>query len=189
MEVREAIKRRRSVRKFDTDRQVSDEDLRKIIEAGRMAPSWKNDQPWRFVVVRSQEAKDRIADCLLNSNPAVKAVRTASALLLLIGVPEEGEVHQDKPFWLVDCGIAGEHIFLEATELGIGTVWVSMLDSPAICNAVDLPAGMECVAVFPLGFPLEEIEAKPRTGRKAFDDVVFSERFGQPFMSPDGPRE
>jgi nitroreductase len=182
VELRDVISRRRSVRKFDAERQVSDEDLRTIVEAGRMAPSWKNDQPWRFLVVRSQEQKDRIAECLLDSNPATKAVRTASALILVIGVPAEGTVHQDKQMWLVDCGIAGEHIVLQATDLGIGTVWVSQLDSDRVCSGLELPDDMQCVAIFPLGYALPEIENRPRTGRKEAKEVIFRERYGQPWV-------
>ncbi len=55
MDVKEAIIRRRSIRKFETDGRVSDADIATILEAGRQAPSWKNDQPWRFVVVRDPE--------------------------------------------------------------------------------------------------------------------------------------
>jgi nitroreductase len=169
------------VRKFDTSRQVSDDDLRTILEAARLAPSWKNDQPWRFVVVRSQELRDRLADSLYPGNPAGTAVRTASAVLLLIGVPEEGSIHQGRDYWLVDCGIAGEHLVLQAAELGIGTVWVSMLDSEQVCGAVGLPAGMQCVGLFPLGYPLGDIENKPRVPRRTFDEVVYYEGFGAVF--------
>jgi nitroreductase len=83
----------------------------------------------------------------------------------------------------VDCGIAGEHIFLQATELGIGTVWVSLLDSDGVCRVVELPAGMQCVGLFPLGYSLGEIEGKPRTSRRDFSEVVFFEKYGEPFSA------
>ena len=110
MDVKEAIIRRRSIRKFETDRPVSDADIATIVEAGRQAPSWKNDQPWRFVVVRDPDLRERVAQCLPETNPAAGTVRAASAVIVLVGVPAEGAVHQDKPFWLVDCGIAGENM-------------------------------------------------------------------------------
>ena len=180
MDVRTAIATRRSIRKFEEGREVSDADLTSILEAGRQAPSWKNDQPWRFVVVRDAELRGRVAECLPETNPAINTIKAASALIVLVGVPAEGAVHQDKPFWLVDCGIAGENMYLQATALGIASVWVSLLDSPRLCGALGLPEGMECVGVFPLGFAPEGYEPKPR-GRKDLVDIAWSEQYGRPF--------
>lgn len=180
MDVSAAIAKRRSIRKFQEGREVTDADLMKILEAGRQAPSWKNDQPWRFVVVRDTERKTRVAECLPETNPAANAVRAASALIVLVGVPDEGAVHQDKPFWLVDCGIAGENMYLQATELGIASVWVSLVDGPRLCGTLGLPEGMECVGVFPLGFAPDGYEPRPR-GRKEFADIVWAEEYGSPF--------
>lgn len=180
MDVKEAIIRRRSIRKFETDRQVSDADIATVVEAGRQAPSWKNDQPWRFVVVRDPDLRESVAQCLPEMNPAAGTVRAASAVIVLVGVPAEGAVHQDKPFWLVDCGIAGENMYLQATELGIATVWVSLVDGPRLCALLGLPEGMECVGLFPLGYAPEGYEPKPR-GRKEAADIVWSERYGRPF--------
>lgn len=178
MDVAEAVARRRSVRRFQEGREVPDADILRILEAGRLAPSWKNDQPWRFVVVRSSEMRNAIADCLPEGNPARGAIRAASALIVMLGVPEEGEIHQGKPFWLVDCGIAGESMYLQATECGVATVWVSLLNGPAVCKLLGAPEEMECVGVFPLGYAPTDLSAKPRP-RKSIEEVFFSERFGQ----------
>ena len=117
MDVRKAIERRRSVRVFDYERQVSDQDLATILGAARRAPSWKNEQPWRFVAVRSSETRRKILAALTEDNPARGAVAEASVVIVVLGVPEEGEIHQGKPFYLVDCGIAGQNLFLQAVEL------------------------------------------------------------------------
>lgn len=185
MDVSAAVVKRRSIRKFEEGREVSDADLVKILEAGRQAPSWKNDQPWRFVVVRDAAQKERVAECLPESNPAGNAIRSASALIVLVGVPDEGAIHQGKPFWLVDCGIAGQNMYLQATELGIASVWVSLLDSPRLCGTLGLPEGMECVGVFPLGYAPEGYEPKPR-GRKELGDIVWLDQAGRPFAPISG---
>jgi nitroreductase len=179
MDVAEAVASRRSIRKFQEGREIPDADIRRVLEAGRLAPSWKNEQPWRFGVVRSTETRNAIADCLPQGNPAMNAIRAASAVIVLLGIPAEGEVHQDKPFWLVDCGIAGESMYLQATELGIATVWVSLVDGPAICKLLGAPEGAECVGVFPLGYALPDAHTKARPRRPA-EEVFFAERFGQP---------
>jgi nitroreductase len=180
MDVNEAIERRRSIRRF-ADAEVTDDEVRRILEAARLAPSWKNRQPWRFVVVRSAQMKEAIAAALPEGNRAADSIRSASAVIVLVGVPAEGEIHDGKEYYLVDCGIAGEHLHLRATELGIGTVWVSLLDGATVCRVLDLPAGMECVAVFPLGRPLSEADERPRSGRRDFDDVVSLEGLERPF--------
>lgn len=180
MDVRKAIERRRSVRVFDYERPVSDRDLATILEAARRAPSWKNEQPWRFVAVRSPETRDRIVAALTDDNPARGAVAEASVVIVVLGVPEEGEIHQGKPFYLVDCGIAGQNLFLQAVELGLASVWVSLVDGPAVCRALGAPVGWECVGMFPIGYPLEgEYEKRPRP-RKATTEVCFLDRVGNP---------
>ena len=181
MDVTQAITTRRSIRKFDPERRVGDRDVATIVEAGRLAPSWKNDQPWRFVVVRSPETLNALADCLPEGNGAHRTIRAASAAIVLIGVPGEGAVHQDKEFWLLDCGIAGENVHLQATALGIATVWISLLDSPRVCGVLGTPEGMECVGIFPLGYAAPEIADRPRVPRRPVEEVVFAERYGQPF--------
>lgn len=182
MDVRDAIVKRRSIRKFEEDREVTDADLTTILEAGRMSPSWKNRQPWRFVVVRDETLRASIADCLPDSNPARNSILTASAVIVLVAVPSEGEVHQDKPFWMVDCGIAGENMYLQAVELGISTVWVSLLDGPRLCALLGLPDDMECVGVFPLGYAPEGYEPKPR-GRKELSEIAWLEGYERPFTA------
>jgi nitroreductase len=181
MDVKQAIATRRSIRKFDPDRRVGDQDLATIVEAGRLAPSWKNDQPWRFVVVRSPETLNALADCLPEGNGAHRTIRASSASIVLIAVPAEGAVHEDMPFWMIDCGIAGENMYLQATELGLASVWISLLDSRQACNVLGMPQGMECVGIFPLGYAAPETADRPRVPRRPAEEVIFSERYGQPF--------
>lgn len=180
MDVRTAIQTRRSVRRFDSARPVSDEDVAAVLEAARRAPSWKNDQPWRFVAVRSAAMKDKIVSAVPEDNPACKAIASASVIIVMLGVPAEGEVHQDKAFYLVDCGIAGQNLFLQVVELGLASVWVALVDGPAVCRALEAPAGWECVGIFPIGYPLEgEYNKSPRP-RKEIAEVCFLDRVGNP---------
>lgn len=183
MSVLEAIEKRRSVRRYDPDKAVSDEDVATILEAARLSPSWKNGQPWRFVVVRSRELLGSIADNLIEGNSATRAVRTCSALIALIGVPAEGAEFEDKSFWLVDCGIAGEHIHLQAQELGIGTVWVSWVSGKGVRALLGVPEDMEIVGLFPLGYPEPDAERKARP-RRPLAEIASHERMGVPFEAP-----
>ncbi|MHB0980529.1 MAG: nitroreductase family protein [Thermoleophilia bacterium] len=180
MDVRETIEKRRSIRRYDPDRAVSDETIATILEAARLSPSWKNGQPWRFIVVRSPDLLDSIADNLVEGNSATRAVRTCSALIVLIGVPSEGAVYENKAFWLVDCGIAGEHIHLQASELGVGTVWVSWVSGAGVRSLLGVPDDLEIVGLFPLGYPEPGHHPKAR-GRKPLTEIASYERMGVPF--------
>jgi nitroreductase len=179
MDVRKAIEARKSVRRFRDGGEVTADQLRLLVEAGRLACSWKNDQPWRFVAVRSGEQKKALSDCVPEGNPGKKAVERAPVVIVLLAVPAEGEVHQDKPFWLVDCGIAGQQIYLQAVELGLGTVWVSLVDGPEVCRTLGAPDDWECVGLFPVGVPPEGSEEKKHTPRRPLEEVAFAEKVGR----------
>jgi nitroreductase len=81
----------------------------------------------------------------------------------------------------VDCGIAGENMYLQATELGIASVWVSLLDSAQVRATLDLPEGTECVGIFPLGYATAEAAERPRRSRRPLEEVAFFERYGHRF--------
>ncbi len=92
MDVMEAIKGRRSIRKYSA-KPVSDETLQTLLEAARWAPSWTNTQCWRLVIVRDKETKSRLADTLKGTrpgrtNPATEAVR--NALVVIAACAERG---------------------------------------------------------------------------------------------------
>ena len=100
MNVMDAIKSRRSVRKYKAD-PVSEETLAMVLEAARWAPSWANTQCWRFVVVRERETKARVAEALRPGNPATDAVRNA-------------------PVVIVACAELGKSGFYKAIDLSRG---------------------------------------------------------------------
>lgn len=82
MELYEALEGRRSIRKYTAD-PVPDETLQKLLNAARMAPSWKNSQCWRFIVVREQSRKQKLAASLPDVNPCKRAIAEAPVVLVL----------------------------------------------------------------------------------------------------------
>jgi len=173
MDVFEAVRNRRSVRRF-TDEPVSREDLEKVLEAVRWAPSWVNVQPWRIVLVEDPEKKSALKETLLPKNPASKGMDQAPVLLVLIGETGKSGLYgdtfsTDKGDWyMFDCGIAAQNLSLAAHGLGLGTVHVGAIDHAAAGRILDVPEGFEVVEILPLGRPAFDPKAPPRKSLAEF---------------------
>lgn len=116
MDVLKAIKERRTVREF-TDEKVSDTDLKKILEAGRWAPSGKNTQPWRFIMVKDKEKRMKLAECVSQS----EIVRKAAALVAVM-LDNEAGYNRDKDMQAI--GACVQNMLLAAWALGLGACWI-----------------------------------------------------------------
>ncbi len=182
MEVLEAIRTRRSVRKYAPD-PVPDELLRQVLEAARWAPSWANTQCWEIVVVRDPERKKALSELLVpERNPAKNAVATAPVVLAICGRKGisgfyKGQPVTEKGDWLMfDVALAVQNICLAAHALGLGTVIVGALDHARAGELLGLPEDVELVVLIPLGKPAHEPKAPPR---KELSEFVHLERYGQ----------
>ena len=173
MTVLEAIKDRRSVRRF-TEEPVSAGDLGKVLEAARWAPSWVNVQPWKVIVVYDAEKKDALKQTLLPKNPAAKGFDQAPVLLVLVGERGKSGLYgesaaTDKGDWyMFDLGIAAQNIALAAHSIGLGTVHVGALDHKKAGEILAVPEGFEVVEILPLGHPAFDPKTPPRKELKEF---------------------
>ena len=144
--------RRRSIRAYRPD-PVEPERLEKVLEAGRMAPSACNKQPWVFVVVRDAARRAQLQRVypkvwLWKAPVIVAACCDTQAAWVR---QSDGKRHGD-----VDLAIAVDHMTLCAADLGLGTCWVCAFDPVAAREVLGLPAQVEPVVLFPLGYPAEE---------------------------------
>ena len=179
MELSEAIRERRSIRKFKAD-EISSEVLEKVMEAIRWAPSWANTQCWEVVVVREHDQKGRLAETLPQSNPALGAMTEAPVVLAicakkgLSGV-YKGEMATEKGDWyMFDTGLAVQNLCLTAHSLGLGTVIVGLFDAKRAEAVLKAPLDQSVVVLIPLGFP-----AKPSNTpkRKELAEFIRYETF------------
>ena len=181
MEIMQAIKTRRSIRRYKST-PVKEEDIKAVLEAARLAPSWANTQCWRFVVVRDAETKARLADTLPPGNRAREAIREAPVLVAACaelgkaGYYKGNAVTNKGDWFMFDTALAMEHLVLAAHSLGLGTVHVGYFDANEAAAILGLPEGIAMVEMTPLGYPDEEPEARPR---KELSELVFYERYGQ----------
>jgi nitroreductase len=169
MDVFTAISQRKSIRKY-LDKAVDEAVVRKVLEAGRIAPSAGNRQDWKFVVVRDQETRGKLAIA------AKGQMFLEQAPVTIVGCAIE-------PTYIMMCGqsagildvsIAFSFMMLAATELGLGTCWLGAFDENAVRKILGVPDRMRIVAMTPLGYPGEEPAGRPR---KSMDEVVCHDKF------------
>jgi len=190
MDVMEAIKGRRSIRKY-SDKPVSDGTLQTLLEAARWAPSWANTQCWRFVIVRDKETKSRLADTLKGTrpgraNPATEAVRNAPVVIAACaerglsgyykGKDDKSLPATDKgDYWyMFDVALAVHNLSLAAHALGLGTVHTGLMDAEAAGKILGLPQNVSLIELVPLGWPDEQPAPRPR---KETSEFVFYDKY------------
>ena len=132
-----------SVRRYASDRPVSDGHLAAILEAARLAPSADNTQPWRFVVVRDPGVRARLVEEAFSGIYRASRRIDAPVFLALCGVHGAadlaGRAAGHPSYTLTDCGIAGEHAVLAAAELGLGTCWIGMFSRRRARRVLGVP--------------------------------------------------
>jgi nitroreductase len=175
--VMDVIARRVSCRGYRSD-PVPEAHLHQILEAARLAPSACNQQPWRFAVVRDAEARRRIVeDGFL---PGIKMTWALDAPVhVVIGMERAFVTHRlaaavsgvDYPW--VDIGIAGEHLVLAATELGLGTCWIGWIKPRVVAKIVNWPRTVKPVIVITVGLPRDPtVGTLPALRRKPLDELA-----------------
>lgn len=171
MTVLEAIKTRRSVRRYKPDT-VPDEVLARVLDAARFAPSGKNLQPWKFVVVRSPETRKRLAEASANQT----FLAEAPLVIVACGNPEACYARMGRYMksWPVDVACAVEHLMLQAASEGLGTCWIGAFEELAVKDILGVPAEIKVLALTPLGYPSEEPAFR---GRKSLDEIVSYETY------------
>ena len=187
MEFFEALSSRRSIRTYQ-DRPVEEEKLRAVLDAVRASPSWANQQCWRLVVVKDAATRQGISELSFlesffapkgyKSNPAMKALAEAPAVLVLCADPSQSGAIRGQDYYLADCGIAAQSLMLAARSLGLGTVFVGIFQEEPLRDLLDIPAGVRVVGLFPLGYPAEEKKEGPK--RRPLEEICFFGKWGSP---------
>lgn len=171
MNVIQGIQERRSIRKFK-DIPVPHEVIEEIVAAASFAPSWKNTQTARYIVVEQKKQIQTIASdaYMAGFSYNVKTVAGAPVLVILTTVKGRSGYERDGSFstpkkdkWEVfDAGIAAQTFCLAAHEKGLGTVIMGIFDEEKIAKLIGLPEGQEIAALIPMGYPDVTPEAPKR---------------------------
>ena len=163
------IRTRREIRDY-LDKSIPQECIDQILEAGRLAPSSKNSQPWHFIVIREGETLRRISDL----TPTGKHIAKAPVAIAI--------VMEDAKLPEVDGARAGQNMVLAAWSLGVGSCWVTNFYEDGVKELLGVPHRMKLVTVLPFGYPTEPKTTR-RKVRKPIDEIVHYEKFDAPNTS------
>jgi nitroreductase len=171
MDVLEAIKTRRSVRRYRAT-PVPEDLLKTVLNAARLAPSANNAQPWRIIVVTDEDLKVK----LVAGAHGQKFLAEAPVVLVACGIPDEAfqTVGGYMSSHVMDVSIALDHLTLAAHSVGLGTCWVAWFKEDKVREVLGIPEDVRVVAMTPLGYPDESPE---RTTRRNLEELVLQERY------------
>jgi nitroreductase len=175
MDLSQVIRDRRSIRKFK-DLPVEWEKIEQVLNAARLAPSWKNQQCWRFLVLTDPVKRASLLAAFPEENPGKKAIALAPCVIVVCADPAESGVENGIEYFIADTAIAFEHLCLAACELGLGTCWMGMFDEGAVKAVLGIPAGIRIVGITPLGYPDQEPRPRPR---KELAEIAYLESWGE----------
>jgi len=167
MDVFEAIRTLLAVRSYQP-KPVPDAVVRRIVEAGRLTGSGMNRQPWHFIVVRDRDVLRRLG-ALASSGPYV-----AQAPLAVVVATDTSR------FAVSDASRAIQSMLLTAWADGVGSNWVGFGGLEKVKPLLDVPSGVEVLAILPFGYPARAV-GRGRKQRKSLREVASLERYGRPF--------
>jgi nitroreductase len=170
-------KKRYSCRNYAPD-PVEPGKLDLVLEAGRIAPSAVNFQPWHFIVIREKENLQKIHAAYHR-----EWFQTAGCVIVICGDhrqswkrKQNGKDHCD-----IDVAIAVDHMTLQATELGLATCWICNFDKEKAIEILQLPDHLEPIVFLPLGYPLDHADpGRHNEKRKVINEIVSFESLNKP---------
>lgn len=166
---------RYSLRKY-ADTPVPREVIDRCLEAARLAPSACNSQPWSFIVVDQNPKRRELAEAAFGGIYSMNKF-ALNAPVLIVMVTEKskfaaalGGQFQGTQYALIDIGIAGEHLCLQAAEEGVGTCWFGWFNEKAVKNVLGLPRSAKVDVIIGMGYPAEGVEPREKK-RRSLNEV------------------
>jgi nitroreductase len=180
MEFSELVKRRRSIHHF-TDDEVTDEELNYVLEAAGWAPSAGNAQPWRFIVVRDPENREKVwrATADIPDVTPQNFLRKAPVHIIVCTDTSAYKGKQSRAFsnrfCIQDSAAATMNLLLAAADIGLGACWVGMFRGESLSEDFCIPPNVRPVAIVPLGHTRSQVKPRPRKPR---EELVYQETWG-----------
>ncbi len=169
----EIITYRRSIRSYSSQ-EVEENNLEYVLDAFRKAPSAKNLQPWKLIIVKDKNKKSDLAIACNNQAFIADApIVIAACALEELAYSVMGGYMNSYP---IDLAIALEHLMLAATEVGLGTCWIGAFKESLVKGILGVPESIRVVALTPLGYPGPKAET-PKRGRKSISEIVCYEKY------------
>jgi nitroreductase len=169
MAILEAIRKRYSCRSY-LNKPIEQNKLDEILEAARLAPSAKNLQDWRFVVVTDKATKCRLAEAANNQ----KFLENAGAIIVACTVSDH-VMRCGQPIGPIDIAIALEHICLQATQLGLATCWIGSFYPEKVSPILGIPNDISIIELLVIGYPADKSPAAPN--RQPIERIACYEKW------------
>ncbi len=170
MDVREAIRTRRSIRRFKATR-ISDDLIHSLVDSARHAPSGNNTQPWEFIIVRDKRVKEQLA----KTHEWSHFVDEAPVCIVVLANEK-----QAPSYFEIDAACATQNLLLAAHGLGLGACWVAVYDlqnpnfEKHVRNVLNVPPHIRVIAMVPIGYP-DEKAATPRHHK--IDKIIHLDKY------------
>ncbi len=161
MDVLDAIRKRRSVRSY-TGESIPDDDLEVLFKSARDAPSGKNLQPWKFIVVKDKKTLQEMVPLCHNQG------FVADSGVFIIGLTE------DEKWAKVDLSIALDHLSLSAVPFGLGTCWIGAFDPDGLRSKFNVPDEYDITVCMTVGYPSEDGESPVK---KSLEELIHWESY------------
>jgi nitroreductase len=180
LETQDAIRKRCSLKTHLSKRPVEPEKVDLVLEAARLAPSARNLQPWRFVIVQGDEAIDELVSAAFPESNQV--LKNAPLVILICAREEDDMTREGKPYYLFDAGLTVENLLLAATDLGLLTHPILMFDESEVKRILEIPDDYRVVLATPLAYPAEASyneAAEERLRERERKDLVEITHYGK----------
>ena len=165
MDTFECIRKRRDIRSF-LKKDVPEDVIKKIIEAGRLSPSAMNLQPWIFIVVRNKETLRELGELCLSG----RFIVGASFVVVVVTEPAN-KWHE------IDGARSVQNMALAGWNEGVGCCWVGAIERESVREKLDIPRNLHVLTILPFGYP-DELTVKRKKVRKPLEEVLYWEKFG-----------
>ena len=182
MDTFETIRKRCSLKAHISGREIEPEKINAILEAGRLAASARNYQPWRFIVVQDRKVVEELVQAFSESN---RVIKDAPIILVVCARAEDDVIKYGMEYFLFDVGLSVENMLLAATNMGIVTHLMTAFDEAQVKQILHIPEDVRAVVATPLAYPLEDSydeAAKERLSmrtRKCLEELVRYNRWSE----------
>lgn len=170
MDVYTAISTRKSVRTF-LDKDIPEEKLTRILDAARLAPSARNLQDWRFIIVRDKATRLKLAEAACEQT----FVGEAPVVLVCCAESDENLMTCGHKRYPIDVAIAIDHITLCAVAEGLGTCWIGAFYEQPVKDILGIPDGIRVVQLLPIGYPKDPSPVTKK--RLSLEEIVRNEKW------------
>jgi nitroreductase len=181
MSISDIVKHRISIRDF-LDKPVEREKIAMCLEAARLAPSACNSQPWKFIVVDDPKMKKTLCDAAFGGIYALNAFAKKAPVIVVI-VSEKpkflakvGGAIRNTQYYLIDIGIAGEHLVLQAEDLGLGTCWMGWFNEKGVKSVLNVPQDRKIDIVIAMGY-YDQKKGDVKHNRESLDKIASFNSF------------